>query len=105
MKVADAKIAWVEQKRDWLKTVRAAAEAHQQEAEARAELEKARLAKKHDIKPSEGPVDVGGFDGQWKGRNDDWQSAKKDAAAAEQKTKEREQAYKDVSAQYAKLKG
>jgi hypothetical protein len=105
VKVADAKLAWLDQKRDWLKAVRAAAEAHQREAEARAELEKARLAKKHDIKPSEGPVDVGNFDGQWKDRNDEWQSAKKDAAAAEQKTKDREKAYQDLAAQYAKLKG
>src|ERR1022692_510032 len=104
VKVSSAKLDWLDQKADWLKAASKAAEAHQEAAHAKVELEKAKLAKQKGIKPGN-DFSVGNYEDQWKDKNDDWQSAKKKADSQEKDTKEREQKWKDISTQQAKMKG
>jgi hypothetical protein len=52
-KAAQSKVDWLEKKRKWAKACREAAEEHQHAADAKYELEKARLAQQKGIKPSE----------------------------------------------------
>ena len=104
VKVADSKLEWLDQKEDALKADRKAAEAHQKAAEAKTELEKAKLAQQKNIKP-DSDFSVGDFEGQYKDKNSDWESAKKDAASEGKKAAEREQKWKDLVAQQAKMRG
>src|SRR6185369_9717770 len=104
VKVSEAKLAWLEQKEDALKAERTAAEAHERAAEAKTEFEKAKLAQQKGIKPDSG-FSLGDFESQWKDKNGDWESAKKDAAAEQKKADEREQKWKDLVAQHQKLRG
>ncbi len=104
VKVSTAKLDWLDQKGDWLKAASKAAEAHQEAAQAKVELEKAKLAKQKGIKPGS-DFSVDNYQDQWKDKNDDWQSAKKKADSEEKDTKEREEKWKDISTQQAKMKG
>jgi hypothetical protein len=104
VKVAQAKLDWLDEKEDWLKLASRAADAHQDAALAKVELEKAKLAKQKGIKPS-GDFSFDNYQDQWKDKNDDWQSAKKKADAEEKDTKEREEKWKSASAEQGKMKG
>jgi outer membrane protein TolC len=53
VKAADAKVDWLSKKRKWIKAQRDAAEEHYAAADARYELEKAKLAQQKGIKPSD----------------------------------------------------
>jgi len=53
VKTADAKVDWLKKKRKWLDASADAAERHVAQADARAELEKAKLAQAKGIKPDE----------------------------------------------------
>jgi outer membrane protein TolC len=53
VKAADTKVDWLSKKRKWIKAQRDAAEEHYAAADARLELEKAKLAQQKGIKPSE----------------------------------------------------
>ena len=68
------------------------------------ELEKAKLAKQKDIKPGD-DFAVDDYESQWKDKNSDCQSAKKDAESEDKKANEREQKWKEMVAQHAKMKG
>jgi hypothetical protein len=52
-KQADAKVDWLEKKKKWIKECYDAAETHHAAADSHRELEKAKVAQKHGIKPSE----------------------------------------------------
>jgi hypothetical protein len=101
---AQAKLDWLGEKKDWLKAASKAADAHQDAALAKVELEKAKLAKQKGIKPS-GDFSVGNYEDQWKDKNDDWQSAKKKADSEEKDAKSSEEKWKNASAAQAKMKG
>jgi hypothetical protein len=103
-KAADQKLEWLDQKGDWLKAVRKAADAHKAAAEAKVEWEKAKVAQQKNIK-MDGDFSVSNYEGQWKDRNSDWESAKKNAASQESKTKDREKKWQDLVAQQNKMKG
>jgi hypothetical protein len=68
------------------------------------EWEKAKVAQQKGIKPGS-DFEVGNYESQWKDRNSDWESAKKDVESLDKKTKDREQSWKEAQAQQAKLKG
>jgi hypothetical protein len=104
VKVADSKLEWLDQKEDWLKASAKAADAHEAAAQAKVQLEKAKLAQAKGIKPS-GDFSVGNFQDQWKDKNDDYQSAKKKADSEQKDTQAREKKYQEISAQQAKMKG
>ena len=104
MKVSEAKIEWLNQKRDAAKQARAAADAHIEANTAKIELEKARIAKSKGIKTAEA-VNVGDFESQWKDKNSDWESAKKDAASEEKSAKKLEEKWQDLQSQHAKMRG
>jgi len=53
VKSADAKVDWLSKKRKWIKAQRDAADDHYAAADARLELEKAKLAQQKGIKPSD----------------------------------------------------
>lgn len=53
VKAADTKVDWLSKKRKWIKAQRDAADEHFAAADARLELEKAKLAQSKGIKPSE----------------------------------------------------
>jgi hypothetical protein len=104
IKVAEAKLDWLDQKRDWLKAASDAADAHQKAAEAKVEWEKAKVAQQKGIKPGS-DFEVGNYESQWKDKNGDWESAKKDVESLANKTKDREQKWKETAAEQAKSKG
>jgi hypothetical protein len=104
VKAAELKLDWLSGKLDWLKAVRTAAEAHQAAAEAKVELEKAKVAQEKGIKAGD-DFAVSNYEGQWKDRNEDWESAKKAAASEENRAKEREKKWQDLVSQQSKMKG
>ncbi len=104
LKVVEAKIEWLVQKKDWLKQSLTAAEAHVEAAKARVEFEKAKVAKQKGIKPAD-DFDPSNYEGQWKSKNSDWQSEKKDAESEEKDTKKKEEQWKELAAQLGKIKG
>ncbi|HEX3697738.1 MAG TPA: hypothetical protein VH374_20360 [Polyangia bacterium] len=103
MKVAEAKIEWLTQKRTADKQAGAAADAHIEANNAKVELEKARVAKAKGIKTAS-PLDVSDFESQWKGKNSDFESAEKDAASEEKSAKKLEEKWQDLQAQRDKMK-
>ncbi|HEY2902929.1 MAG TPA: hypothetical protein VGL59_20265 [Polyangia bacterium] len=103
VKVAEAKIEWVNQKRAAYKQAAAAADAHIEANNAKIELEKARVAKSKNIKTAS-PLDVSDFESQWKDKNSDYESAKKDAASEEKSAKKLEEKWHDLQAQHSKMK-
>jgi hypothetical protein len=103
VRVVEAKMAWLDQKADWFKAAKTAAEAHEAASLAKVEFEKAKVAKQKGIKPSD-DFNPGDFESQWKDKNDDWQSAKKDAESAQKKANEREQKWKTMVDDHGKMK-
>jgi hypothetical protein len=104
LKMAEAKLDWIVQKKTWYKANRSAADTHLAAAEAKVELEKARVAKNKGIKTTD-DVDVGKFESQWKDRNSDWQSAKKDADSEQKSAQKLEATWKDLVSQHGKAQG
>ncbi len=104
VKVAEAKIDFLEEKEEWLEQSREAALLHVQAANAKVELEKARVAQQKGIKPSD-DFNLGRFESQWKDKNSDFESARKDAASLEKDAKEMEQKWQNLSTQYAQMRG
>jgi hypothetical protein len=104
VKVAEAHLDWLDGKRDWCKQSRRTADAHLMAAQAKVELEKARVAQRKGIQPSPG-FQLSDYEAQWRDQDAKWQSEKKDAAADEKHAKKREDAWKDLSAQLRKLRG
>jgi hypothetical protein len=104
MRMAEAKLDWVVQKKAWYKANRNAADAHLAAAEAKVELEKARVAKNKGIKTTD-DVDVGKFESQWKDRNSDWKSSQKDAESEQKSAQKLEATWKDLVSQHAKSQG
>ncbi|HVZ89359.1 MAG TPA: hypothetical protein VHG72_20510 [Polyangia bacterium] len=104
VKAADAKLAWLSQKEDWLEATAKAADAHEAAARAKVELEKAKLAQQKGIKPSS-DFSVGNFEDQWKDKNEDWQSAKKKADSEQKSTQDKEADWKQLTEQQSKMKG
>jgi hypothetical protein len=102
--MAEAKLDWVVQKKAWYKANRNAADAHLAAAEAKVELEKARVAKNKGIKTND-QVDVDKFESQWKDRNSDWQSAKKDTESEQKSAQKLEATWKDLTGQHSKAQG
>jgi len=104
IKVAEAKLDWIVQKKTWYKANRNAADAHLAAAEAKVELEKARVAKSRGIKTTD-DIDVGKFESQWKSRNSDWQSAKRDTDSEQKSAQKLEATWKDLVSQHSKAQG
>lgn len=104
LKAADAKLDWIVQKKAWYKATRNAADAHVAAAQAKVELEKARVAKTAGIKTTD-EIDVGKFESQSKDRSSDWQSAKKDAESEQKSAQKLEDRWKDLVGQHSKAKG
>ena len=104
LKAADAKLDWIVQKKAWYKATRNAADAHVAAAQAKVELEKARVAKTAGIKTTD-EIDVGKFESQWKDRSSDWQSAKKDVESEQKSAQKLEERWKDLVGQHSKAKG
>lgn len=103
VKAAALKLAWLDQKRDWLKAVKQVADAHRSAAEAKVELEKARLAKEKNIK-TDGNFSLANYETQWKSRTQAWEDAKTNAAARENKAKDGEKKYQDLLSQQNKMR-
>jgi hypothetical protein len=103
VKAAEAKLSWLDEKKDWLKAAKAAADAHVGAAQAKVELEKAKVAQQKGIKP-DSDFSVGNYQDQYNDQNDDWQSAKKKAASEEKDAKEAEKKWQDLTAQVQKMK-
>ncbi len=75
LKVAIAKVKWVEAKKKYYDLLADAAEAHGHSAATKVELEKARLASQKGIKPSE-DFNVGNFENQNMERQRKWDEAR-----------------------------
>jgi hypothetical protein len=75
LKVASAKVKWVETKKKYYDLQADAAEAHGEAAATKVELEKARLASQKGIKPSE-DFNVGNFENQNMERQRKWDEAR-----------------------------
>jgi hypothetical protein len=104
VKAADAKLDFLSQKKTWLKATRTAAERHIAAADAKVELEKAKVAKQKGLKPSD-DFDVGKFESQWKDKSSDWESAKKDVESEDKSTKKSQENWQDLVSQHSKAQG
>jgi hypothetical protein len=104
LKAAEAKMDWLSQRKDWLKQTRSTAQAHIDAAEARVEFEKAKVAKQKGLKPSD-DFDAAKFESQWRDKNAEYESSKKDVQSEERKTKELETKWQDLVNQQSKAKG
>ena len=78
VKAADVKVDWLSKKRKWIKAQRDAADEHFAAADARLELEKAKLAQQKDIKPSK-DFDVMNFESDNLKKQQNYSSARMDA--------------------------
>ena len=104
MKVVEAKLDYLNQKKTAIKQARAAADAHIEANAAKIEFEKAKVAKAKGVKTAD-PINVGDFESQWKYKNSDWESAKKDAASEDKDTKKLEEKWQDLQKQHSKMHG
>jgi hypothetical protein len=78
VKAAQAKVDWLKKKRKWLDASADAAERHVAECDARAELEKAKLAQQKGIRPDE-KFDINNFEMDYQDKAKKHNDAKLDA--------------------------
>lgn len=98
-KAGQAKVDWLERKKKLIKREREAAEAHQKSADAKYELEKARLAQMRGIKPSE-DFNVATFETQAMERDKDFTEARLDAEKLRPEVDSLERTYQAQAEQY-----
>jgi hypothetical protein len=104
VKAADAKVDFLSKKKKWYKRNRDAAEAHQSSADSRVELEKAKLAESHGVKPS-ADFSVMNFETQSLERSKKYSEAKLDADKMKPDVDDLERKFKTLEEQYNGAKG
>lgn len=102
VKVSKLKLDWLHQKRDWLEQTQDAADAHLGAARARAELEKRKAARDHDLKPQP-QFAPSTFEEQWQDLEARWRDKKKSAAAEEKKTLLKQAKWQDEERRFRNL--
>ena len=103
-KAADAKVDFLAKKRKWMKSNLNAAEVHVQAADAKYELEKARLAQSKGIKPSN-DFNVMTFETESLEKNKKYSEEKLDADKMKADVDDKERKYQALSQEYASARG
>jgi len=99
VKAADAKVDWLAKKKKFYKRQRDAAEAHQSSADAKVELEKAKLASSKGIKPSN-DFNVMNFETETMEKQKKYSEATMDADKLRPTVDDLERKYKTLADQY-----
>jgi hypothetical protein len=103
VKSADARVDWLEKKRKWLRYAVDAADAHVIASQARYELEKAKLADKKGMKPSE-DFNLMNFETETLEKQKKWSEARLDAEKRRADADSLERQYNILNDQYTQAK-
>lgn len=99
VKAKDAKVSWLEKKRKWFKDTLNAAEDHVAAADAKLELEKAKLVSQQGIKPSEN-FNIGNFESESLDKMKRYSESRHDADKRKVDVDELEYKYKALDQEY-----